>query len=133
VETDASDDELISAVRSWVDLLAIGDFAAAARFLHPPTAASDVEGWTADSLETYIANHGSWEPLDDGRRMRVTPIESAGGSLTPRFEVNRNDDRPPSIEFDLPLDGEWSDLTALFELVEVDGKWAFTLYDLHVL
>lgn len=89
--------------------------------------------WTAEDLEVYLANYGSWEALGDGRIMRVTPIASAVGELVPRFEVVRGDGLPV-IEFDLPLNGEWSDLTAVFELTETaDGRWGFLLYDLHVL
>ncbi|WP_155372547.1 hypothetical protein [Catellatospora vulcania] len=65
--------------------------------------------------------------------MYVTPVNSAGGDLVPLREVSRYDDRPPHIDFDLPLNGEWSDLTALFDLVRIDDRWAFVLHDLHVL
>jgi hypothetical protein len=131
---DASDSELVRFIEDWVDLLASGDFAAASRFLHPPDEAALSEEWTAENLELYIANYGSWDPLDDGRRMHVTPIDGASGDLVPVREVSRYDDRPPRIDFDLPLNGEWSDLTALFDLVQVDdARWAFVLYDLRVL
>ena len=38
-----------------------------------------------------------------------------------------------SVEFDLPIDGEWSDLTAIFTLSEVEGSLVLSLEDLHVL
>lgn len=36
------------------------------------------------------------------------------------------------IDFDLPLNGEWSDLTAQFEVVAVSNGWTLLLRDLHV-
>lgn len=89
--------------------------------------------WTADRLKLFITNYGSDQPLADGRRMTVTPIEAAQGRQDPYQDVTRFEDRPPMIEFDLPLDGEWSDLTAIFDLIDVGGGWAFALQDLHVL
>jgi hypothetical protein len=41
--------------------------------------------------------------------------------------------RPPGVEYDLPLNGEWSDLTAIFHLMRVESGWAYSLWDLHVL
>src|SRR5687768_2260517 len=112
VGRNASDAELLDAVREWVGLLASGNYAAAANFLYP-LESPHTEEWTPERLETFIAGYGWHEPLLDGRRMQVTPIETAGGDLTPRHEVTRGDGRPPSVEFDLPLNGEWSDLTAI--------------------
>ncbi|HCT80373.1 MAG TPA: hypothetical protein DGG94_07990 [Micromonosporaceae bacterium] len=133
VRAGASDDELLACVRDWVALLAAGDFAGAVEFLVFPEGVYAPGRWTAEDLEVFLANYGSWDPLGDGRIMRVTPIESAVGELAARFEVDRGDG-PPAIEFDLPLNGEWSDLTARFELTgTADGRWGFLLYDLHVL
>lgn len=129
---NASDDQLLDCVRDWIGHLASGDYAAAAEFLHPPEREHAAE-WTAERLKLFITNYGSDQPLTDGRRMTVTPIESARGRQTPYQDVTRFEDRPPMIEFDLPLDGEWSDLTAIFDLIDVDGRWAFALQDLHVL
>jgi hypothetical protein len=127
----ASDDDLLDAVRRWVDVVASGDFQGAIDFLFP--AEYGGQPWTASGLETYIANYGFWEPLGDGSTVRMTPIATAGGDKLPVQEVSRYVDRLPEIDFDVPLDGQWSDLTAQFIVVEVDGKWALSLYDLHVM
>lgn len=112
--------------------MAAGDFVAAADFLHPPAAESGTPTWTARTLEAYIENYGWWEPLADGRRMRVTPIAEAAATRPGIHEVRTYDDGPPEIDFQLPLDGSWSDLTAMIEVRERDGLWAFVLYDLQV-
>lgn len=136
VPVGASDDELLSVVRDWVELVAAGSFQAAVQLLYLPADDYAAGRWTAESLENYIGNYGFWEPLGDGRVVRVTPLASAvppadAPDRQPRFEVIRGQGLP-NIEFDLPLDGEWSDLTALFDIEEVDGRWAFVLTDLHV-
>ena len=39
-----------------------------------------------------------------------------------------------AIDYDIPLDGEWGDLTAQFSLKnETQGLYRICLYDLHVL
>ncbi|KMW57419.1 hypothetical protein AIOL_002383 [Candidatus Rhodobacter oscarellae] len=36
------------------------------------------------------------------------------------------------MSFDLPLDGEWSDLTATFEVMQVKEQFVLVLQDIHV-
>lgn len=38
-----------------------------------------------------------------------------------------------TVDYDLPLNGEWSDLTAIFSFKSKDGGFAFYLDDIHVL
>jgi len=56
----------------------------------------------------------------------------------PRFEVEwyaepTRDDRWGWAKYDLPLDGEWSDVTATFDIL--DGPWGpvLALDDVHVM
>lgn len=133
VAAGTSDAELLDCLSEWSDLMAAGDFVAAADFLHPPTGESRAQTWTAETLKTYIENYGSWDKLPNGRRMRVTPTTEAAAARLAPHEVFSYRDRPPDIEFRLPLNGEWSDLTAMIDIREQDGLWAFVLYDLHVL
>lgn len=127
VSTDSSDQVLIGCMSEWVTLMAADDFVAAVAFLGPREVPPE---WTPSSLETYISNYGSWRPLLDGRQMRVTPLPAAA---PPEWaQVVHNPNRPPGIDVRLPLDGEWSDLTAEIHLVDSNGGWAFTLYDLLV-
>lgn len=128
----ATDEELLTVADAWVDLLVAGDFVAASDFLHHP-GHYDECAWTAVEIETYLANYGSWDPYDDGRVYRVTTRRDATGDHLPHRDVIRfTDDRLPRIECDLPLNGEWSDLTAVLQVEAVDGGWALSLYDLRV-
>ena len=64
-------------------------------------------------------------------------IATGGGSRFEVYRYNQQRDQSPqaigSAEYNLPLNGEWSDLTAIFELVMVDGALGLWLYDIHVL
>jgi hypothetical protein len=133
VRAGASDTELIDCISEWSDLMAAGDFAAAADYLHPPREESGAETWTADKLMTYTRNCGSWDELPNGERMYVTPTAEAVTARSAPHEVFGYENRPPDIEFRLPMNGAWSDLTAMIDVVECDGFWAFILYDLLVL
>jgi hypothetical protein len=140
LSVDASDDEILEVCREWIDLVAAGRFADAIEFLYVPSKYDPSQHWTPESLQTYVGNYGSWEPLADRRIVRVTPLTTARTPVhrrkfRPHADVIRHssDRRAGSAELDLPLDGEWSDLTAQFEFAPVDGGIGISLYDLHVL
>ena len=135
LRVNATDDEIRSAIEQWVQALAEGKRADAYALLWHPAD----EQLTPERLHSLISNYGSDQPRPDGRTFEVTsPIMAAGGGS--RFEVYRYSEqqgKPPqaigSAEYNLPLNGEWSDLTAIFELLMVDGALGLWLYDVHVL
>lgn len=97
--------------------------------------------WTAELLATVIRNYGFIEPLASGRTFAVTPIESALGE-GPRFDVTwfdaggerRPDDaRVGFAHYDLPLNDEWSDVTASFDIVDSADGLVLSLDDVHVM
>jgi hypothetical protein len=60
------------------------------------------------------------------------------GDIAPRHEVTRwgakrGSDVVGEIEFDLPINGIWSDLTALFWVKHHPEELVLELYDIHVL
>ena len=136
----ATDEEILAACRVWVDLVADGRFDVAIEMLHVPDRYDQSQRWTAESLRTYIANYGSWDPWPDGRVWHITPIATArvpqelgnshGRADLVRFDA---DTRSGSVELDVPLNGAWSDLTAQFEFEPVGAGTGLALYDLHVL
>lgn len=137
---NATDGEILALCRQWVDLVAAGQLDQAIDLLCVPDACHQEQRWTADTLRTYVGNYGSWDPIGDGSFWCVTPIESArmpsdSPNFQPHADVCRYDGRPHSgcVDFDLPLNGEWSDLTAQFEFSPVDDGIGLSLYDLHVL
>lgn len=88
--------------------------------------------WTPQLLRTVITNYGSVEPMRDGSTYRVTPIGTAHGGTPPRHEVDRDGDCI-SVWFDLPPNGEWSDLTATFDVVRRGSRLRLVLDDVHVM
>ncbi|WP_433462420.1 hypothetical protein [Spirillospora sp. CA-128828] len=135
LDPGASDEEILDAVLEWVRLLAADDYAAADAFLKPHP--DPHYRLTPQQLRTYIANYGAWESdingIAAGRTMRVTSPDTATGDYPTRIEIWREDDMLPHIEFALPLNGVWSDLTAILDIEEGTGRWVLALEQVHVL
>ncbi|MEO6458636.1 MAG: hypothetical protein ABIO92_10270, partial [Chloroflexia bacterium] len=105
----------------------------------------DDHPWTPDILETVIRNYGSIEPTSDGETFKVTPLQQAQApsNLLPTHDVNRygEDEIDTSdgtalvgdVWYDLPLNGEWSDLTATFRLYQIEDGLVMALEDVHVM
>ena len=123
---DASDSQILDLVRAWADSLATEDYAGALALVDARP------HWTPELLRTVITNYGSVEPMRDGSTYRVTPIDTAHGGPAPRHEVARAGGRI-SVWFDLPLNGEWSDLTATFDVVRRNDGLSLVLDDVHVM
>jgi hypothetical protein len=124
------DGEIIEAVESWMDLLAVGDYGAA----FSATKHDAYYGWSADSIRSVIAGYGLAEVEPGEPTFVVTPRESALGG-PPRVKVSR-DHVPPGalahVQYDLPLNGEWSDLTATFRVEASEEGCALVLEEIHV-
>jgi nucleoside-diphosphate-sugar epimerase len=138
---DCSDDDILDFARRWTDRLVAEDYSGAFdMLLHVKT--SPGKSWvdSPERIRSWIVNYyrgfdGTIEGEPDGR---VTPIESATGkpwrylpSLN-RSTRERYPGRRGRLDWELPLNGEWSDLVASFDLVEHDGELAFVLVSLRV-
>ena len=133
---DAKDEDVLQVVCSWVELLAQGKYDEAYSLLtYAPG-----EGWTPELIRILIANYGSLEPFADGRTFHVTSLHDnptlPEGRLKPYKDVEWAEEREGSVgwvHFDLPLNGEFSDLTAVFKIVKADAGLALELYAIDVL
>lgn len=129
----ASDLELLNGVRTWVDLLSEQRFPEAYNL----TAHYNDYVWTPDLIRSVIAGYGA--PHEPGNHeYRISKVSTAKDGPLPRMKVDRWQDAEPNcrkgfVHFDLPLDGEWSDLAATFEVVETNEKLVLVLQDIHVL
>ena len=123
---NANDAQILEVVREWVELLAAEQYVRALEFVDPGQA------WTPALLRSVISNYGSVEPRKDGATFRVTSIGDAKGGPAPRHEVDRQGGKV-TVWFDLPLNGQWSDLTATFQVLEANGGLALVLDDVHVM
>jgi hypothetical protein len=132
---NVADEEILNLVRQWCSFLAEEQYQKAYDLCsHPPD-----EHWSSTLIETVISNYGSVEPRRDGKRFKVTSLETATGNLIPTHEVDRfenptrADDVIGIIWFDLPLNGEWSDLTATFDIKKLGDNLVLVLDDIHVM
>lgn len=128
----ASDQELLEGVKKWVSLLAEEKFLEA----YELTAQDSYYEWTPQLMRSVIAGYGMrHEPGD--HEYRISKISETQGGPSPRWEVERWQDAEPrsrigSVSCDLPLDKEWSDLTATFEVVKNEDHLMLVLQEIHV-
>ena len=132
---NATDEQILDVVRQWVELLAQEKYEEAFRMLrYRPT-----ELWSPELIKTVIANYGFIEPREDGATFKVTSLkDDPEGQVFHGVEWYGDDPNRPAeylgmAMFTLPLNGEWSDVTAMFDIVEEDGALVLELDDIHVL
>jgi len=125
-----TDDEILRIVEDWVSDLERGDYKAAfSRTAHDPYYC-----WTPDLIRDVVAGYGSPEPHPSGEVFRVTSRATARGRAHYR-EIDRQVVPPGAIaavRHDLPLNGEWSDLTATFRVESRADGAALILEEIHV-
>jgi hypothetical protein len=131
--SDADDGAILAAVRRFVDLLAEEKYPEAWSLIDPWPGYAN---WTPELIQTVVRNYGSPEPMADGRVFKVTPLNQAPPrpkSAHHAVERYHHQDRPGHVLFDVPLNGEWSDLTISFDLIRKDGGLVLRLEDIHVM
>ena len=126
VPKGAKDDDILAIVREWIDLLAAGDSGQAHSLLNDDQVEKE---WPPDRVEKVIA---AYKPPAG-----VTPVAGAkAGAEPPQHVVSRwepRERRPEvvgEVQFDLPIGGTWSELTATFWIRE-HGELSLELYDIH--
>ena len=129
---EASDEELLDGVKKWVDLLAEARFSEAYNL----TAHDSYYEWTPDLIRSVIAGYGMPHEQGDPEH-RISKIVETEGGGAPDWWVDRWENAEPSnrlgfVSFYLPLDGEWSDLTATFEVLRNKDHLVLVLQDIHV-
>lgn len=118
VPRDITKDALLDVVRSWVDLMAAGDYEAAfARFGY-----SLAERPSVACLTEALRDYRSEQFFPGETAFRVTDWRTAeGGNPAPEEKVEwyePSGSLAGAASFDLPLNGKWSDLQADFVLFE---------------
>ena len=131
LSTNSSDEEILSFVEEWVADLSEEDYKSAyKRTSHDP-----YYEWTPELIKRVINGYGLPEPHPSGEIFKVTPIKEARGEA-PRQEVDRgpyDGNRFGYIYYDLPLNGEWSDLTVSFRLEKNGENLQAVLEEIHVM
>lgn len=125
-----TDSEILAVVDSWVDDLEREDYHAAySRTEHDP-----YYSWTPDLIRAVVEGYGLPEPHPCGEIFKVTARQTATGKQHYRT-VDRTDIPASSIAevwYDLPLNGEWSDLTVTFRVESRGDATVLVLEQIHV-
>jgi hypothetical protein len=126
-------DEFLAFARAWLDLLAKGELAEACAQLDAPN--SYGLRWTPSAIHTLVRD--SFGPATVFAATHpegpiVTPTTSATGSPGVTFGA-LDDGSGFWLDHPVPLNGEWSDLTAQFEFIRQPTGFRVVLHDLHVL
>jgi hypothetical protein len=137
---DCKDQDILDVAREWTERLVAEDYLGAFNMLlYVPTFPG--KSWVAsqEALRAWIINCGTDEPIPGEPSYQVTPIDSAEGEIPQGYlELDRSetDQRYPGcrgrLDWPIPLNGEWSDLKASFDLVARDGELLFVLVALGV-
>jgi hypothetical protein len=129
----ANPDELLAAIRNWFRLLASGQWHAATAMIDEPNCYG--VHWSPEKIRRALDL--AYAP---GCRFRVAHPEGLQFSDPdtavgePHAEIVPFDDgRGYSADYDVPLNGGWSELTAQFEFLRRPTGLAMVLHDLHVL
>ena len=130
IARNSTDDELLAAVRAWIELLSESKYLAALQRIP----SEPDESWTPQLLEEVVAGYGLPQASTRGNLYQVTSVSSATGH--PSVASVEREALPPGavayIEHSLPLNGKWSDLTATFVLFASDSEASLFLREVHV-
>lgn len=125
-----TDEEMLRFAEQWIDLVAEGQFEAAYRF----TAQDPYYAWTPALIRLVIEGNGLPTPDPTGIVCRVTPRSSTPGTPFYRCVTRYENADPPWYEIlhDLPLNGEWSDLSVTFRVSPSPDGCVVTLEEIHI-
>ena len=120
-------------VTAWFDLLAEGRIDEACARLDEPNAYG--RRWSAGQVsaavdETFTAKSRFRRSHPDGLAF-TKPRQSSGNPFANVEELN--DGSGYWAEYNVPLNGEFSDLTAQFRFRRARGRLLVSLHDLHIL
>lgn len=127
-------------IHFWFDLLADKKYREAYEFtLHDP-----YYQWTPDLLEQVINGYGL--PYENGSPKYIVTKWTTATSIANHnynkgitlFDKSRSHSNANFVEigeiyYDLPLNGEWSDLTVTFKILQSDDFSTLELNELHVM
>ena len=122
--SDSPESVCIRFARNCFTLLAHGAFPEAIRLLDEPN--SYGLEWSPERIKAVI------EEYSGSTTATFSDPETLLGDGRPCLYVF-DDGRGFALDHDVPLDGEWSDLTAQFEFLHRPDGYAVVLQDLHVL
>jgi hypothetical protein len=126
-------ESIIALVKCWMKLLAEGRVEEACALLDEPNRYGIT--WTSGLIQETVNSIFSPES-------RFHETHPEGPIFTNPFELEEqleievvefDDKRGYTFDYNVPLNGEWSDLTAQFEFLKRSDGYVVVLHDLHVL
>ena len=129
---DAKPEDMVAFVGRWFKLMADGRVEAALSELDEPN--SYGVRWSTEAIARLISQnfgHGKYLARHPEGPLFTAP-EAANGRADAEV-VELEDGSGYVLDHNVPLNGEWSDLTAQFEFLRRDRGYAVVLHDLHVL
>lgn len=121
---------IVAFVKGWIKLLAEGRFDEACARIDEPNRYGIT--WTPSLIQETVNTIFSPKTGDH----RKAPIFTDPFELEEQREIEVmqfDDKRGYFFDYDVPLNGEWSDLTAQFEFLQRPNGYAVVLHDLHVM
>ena len=137
---NSSNAAMLEAVEKWIELLSNEEYDQAYNF----TEHDEYHEWTPELIEKIINNYGALESDDNCKINKVTPINKVlhNQNIKPYREVTYFDEPiinedlgaevAAEIWYSLPLNDEWSDLTATFHVLKKNDHLTLLLQDIHV-
>ena len=113
-------------VANWLDLLAQGHAEQAMTLIDEPN--SYGVKWGPEQLSSVLKSYGG----NSNKVVVVTSPFSASGQQHASLIALANRSGY-AYDHDIPLNGQWSDLTAQFEFLKHPNGFAVVLQDIHVL
>lgn len=125
--------EMIEFATQWLNMCAQDRLAEACSMIDLPNAWGTT--WTPESIRKLVAETFSSDTLfgtDHPEGPMFTQVDETTRSDHVHLGAYE-DDSGFWLDHDVPLNGEWSDLTAQFEFLKQSGGLAVVLINLHVL
>jgi hypothetical protein len=113
-------------VRNWIRLLSMGKFEEAIKQIDAPN--SYGIKWSAESIQKVLKDYVCGDAT-----FSITDPDEMEGDGKPNLIMFAGL-QGFAFDYDLPIDGKWSDLTLQFEFIKKSkGYYAVVLHDIHVL
>lgn len=131
---------ILEAVEQWIALLVKEDYQAAYEF----TEQDEKNEWTHELIKAVICGYGLPEPHPNGKIYKITAINKAKlVDRNKRYQDVNYFEQPldytekkaqiiGNVIYDLPLNGEWSDLSATFYILKKEEYITLELDEIHV-
>jgi len=131
---DLIDADIINFVNDFVNLLAEEKYVEAFEVTYHDSKYK----MSPELIKQLIERYGFIDGVVN-ESFRVTSLDKMKGQ-SPRVDIiwyaSLENEKPReigTIDYDLPINGEWSDLTAIFYIHELENGIALSIYDIHVL